>query len=295
MPWGNQAKKYWIIPQECFAPESLVLGQILKEANDPLHALNRRAVVQIDPLDILHEREQVSKSIGSALETGFGANLGASSVLAAIIGASPSVDGKWSSSASDSIEAAGVRVSHFDPSEEYVNKALRTDTISRFVQKNFFSAPIYMVVGVAIARTLSRSANSSSDKGGGANVGVGPPGLGVEISAGLSANVGNKSNYSDSVEDDVVLAYRVRRFRYSKRRKEFDRKEQDETKHARFGLDEEDSHRGEEEEEDEDDDMEPVFTYFDDNDESQEKAGQMGGFPEIEAKVEDEDEDEYEY
>ena len=283
MPFGNKSKKYWIIPQASLFPDDLVLGSILKRPNDPIDILNRRAVEPVDPLEVIKEREQLTKSLEDAVEVGFGSKLGASSVLAAVIGASPSLEGNWETSVSDKIEATRVRAQHFSPTSDYVNRALRTQVIDEYVRQSFFSAPIYMVVGVAIANTLSRTASASSDKGGGVGVGIGPPSLGVEVSAEMSVKRGTKSSYSDAVDGDVVLAYRVRRFRYSKRKDTFIKKDEDESKHARYRLDEGDS----EAEEDEDDDQDiAVFSYFEGEDVNADDAG-LEGFVE---PGEDEDE-----
>lgn len=286
MPFGNKSKKYWIIPQASLSPDDLVLGSILKRPNDPIDVLNRRVVEPVDPLDIIKEREQVTKSLDGALEVGFGSKLGASSVLAAVIGASPSVEGTWETTVSDKIEATRVRAQHFSPSADYVNRALRTQAIDSFVRSSFFTAPMYMVVGVAIASTLTRSANASSSKGAGAGVGIGPPSLGVEISAELSANRAIKSSYSDSVEEDVVLAYRLRRFRYSKRKDTFSRKDEDETKHARYELDDKKAEK--DEDEDEEDDTVAIFSYFEGEDVAARDAG-MEGFVEGDDEEEDSD------
>ncbi|KAJ6438340.1 dynamin family protein [Purpureocillium lavendulum] len=274
MPFGNRSKKYWIIPQESLAPDDLVLGSILKKPNDPIDILNRRTVAAIDESLIIHEREQVTKSLGDAIDSGFGAGLGASSVLAAVLGAAPTIEGNWAHGVSDKIEATRVRAQHFVPPADYVNKALRTPEMDSYVRQSFFSAPVYMVVGVAVASTLTRTANASGDRGGKAGVGFGPPGTGVEVSAELSANRNTKSNYSDSVEGDVVLAYRLRRFRYSKRRDEFVKKDEDETKHARYGTDEDDV----EEHDDDEVNEVAVFSYF----EGEDVAGDadMHGFEE---------------
>jgi len=273
MPFGNRSKKYWIVPQESLAPDDLVLGSILKKPNDTIDILNRRAVVAIDPSLVIHEREQVTKSLGDAVDSGFGAGIGASSVLAAILGASPTLEGKWATGVSDNIEATRVRAQHFVPPAEYVNKALRTQEMDSYVRQSFFSAPVYMVVGVAIASTLTRTANASADRGGKAGVGLGPPGTGVEVSADLSANRNTKSSYHDSVEGDVVLAYRLRRFRYSKRRDEFVKHDEDETKHARYGTDEDDAPQSED---DEGVNEVAVFSFFDGEDVEAGDAGLQG-------------------
>ncbi|KAL3957397.1 hypothetical protein ACCO45_007975 [Purpureocillium lilacinum] len=109
--------------------------------------------------------------------------------------------------------------------------------------------------------------------GGKAGVGLGPPGTGVEVSADLSANRNTKSSYHDSVEGDVVLAYRLRRFRYSKRRDEFVKNDEDETKHARYGTDEDDAPQSED---DEGVNEVAVFSFFDGEDVEAGDAGLQG-------------------
>ncbi|KAF4964384.1 hypothetical protein FSARC_7683 [Fusarium sarcochroum] len=283
MAFSDKPKKHWIIPPECLKPEDLVLGNILKFPNDPVEILNKNEVEPIDPSAIVHEREQVTKSFTDAVDVGFGSKIGASSVLAAVIGASPSVEGNWGKGTSYTIEATKVRAQRFIPSTAYVNKALRTQEVGEFVRKSFFTAPIYMVVGIAVANTVSRTAERSRKRGGGAGIGIGPPGTGVEVSAELNANRETHSSYHDSTEGDVVLAYRLRRFRYSKRKDEFTRKDADETKHARYGLDQDKSESEESEEEggaEGESGYVAAFSYFDGDDVVASDAD-MAGFVEV--------------
>ncbi|KAM0244373.1 hypothetical protein ACHAP5_006280 [Fusarium lateritium] len=263
MAFSDKAKKYWIIPQECLGPDDLVLGNILKFPNDPIDILNRKKVEPIDPSAIVSEREQVTKGFSDALDTGFSSKIGASPVLAAVLGASPFVEGNWKKGTSYTFEATKVRAQRFIPTAAYVNRALRTQDVDAFVRNSFFSAPVYMVVGTAVAKSLSRTAERSRGRGGGAGMGIGPPGLGVEVSAELTANRDTESTYHDSTDEDVVLAYRLRRFQYSKRKDEFKRRDQDETKHARYSAEEP---LGSEEEEEEDEDYVATFSYFDGDD-----------------------------
>ncbi|KAH6949867.1 hypothetical protein DER45DRAFT_84554 [Fusarium avenaceum] len=275
MAFSDRAKKYWIIPEECLDPNDLVLGSILKYQNDPIDILNRKEVQPIDPSAIVSEREQVTKGFSDALDTGFGSKIGASPVLAAVLGASPFIEGNWKKGTSYTVEATKVRSQRFIPTAVYVNKALRTQQVDAFVRSSFFGAPVYMVVGTAVARTLSRTAGKSRGRGGGAGMGIGPPGLGVEVSAELTANRDKESTYHDSTDEDVILAYRLRRFQYSKRKDEFKRRDQDETDHACYSL-EEKLGSEEEEGEEEDDAHVATFSYFDEEDVDPSETGMVG-------------------
>ena len=299
MAFGDKPKRCWIIPQECLSPDDLVLGSILKYPNDPIDILNRRKVEPVDPSDILSEREQVTKSFTDALNTGFGSKVGASSVLAAVLGASPFVQGNWSKGTSFTIEATNVRAQHFTPSPAYVNRALRTRQVDAFVRESFFYAPIYMVVGVTVAKTMSRKSERSRDRGGGAGLGIGPPGLGLEVSGELTANHETQSSYQDSVEEDVVLAYRLRRFRYSKRKDGFKGKKQDEISHVHYSLPEKMLRSGEpievvaefagfEEDEEDEESYVPAFSRFE-GDDIVASDVEMAGF--VEGGTDEEDTD----
>lgn len=281
MPFKNKSKKYWIIPQESLCPDDLPLGSILKRPNDPIDILNRNTVESIDISLIIKEREQISKSLSNAVSNGFGVNLETSTVLAAVIGGAPNVGTEWSRSSEDSIEATRVRAQHFSPSDEYANRALRAQLVTDYVGQSFFTAPVYMIVGVAIASTLSRSAGKSRNLGLKAGAGIGPTGTGIEVSADVSTNREERSNYQDAVEDDVVLAYRLRRFRYSKFRDHFSKKKEDESDHARYELDSKTA--GSDEDSDAEADYVPVFSYFEGDD----VVVGEGGFTE----VDDDDDD----
>ncbi|CEJ90301.1 hypothetical protein VHEMI06093 [[Torrubiella] hemipterigena] len=276
MPFNNKTKKYWIIPQESLDPKDLPLGSILKQPNDVIDVLNRGEVLAIDERHIIKEREQISKSIKDSAEKGFGFNLDASSVLAAIIGASPDVGTEWSNAKGDSIEATKVRAEHFSPSEEYAKTLFSTENVTEYIGKSVFTAPVYLVVGLAIASTIVRSVSKSQKISGKAGVGLGPPGTGVEISGDVSGNLQVESSYSDAVNEDVVLAYRVRRFRYSKLRGRIVKSKEDETDHSIYKHGAE----GDSEEEEEDDYITTAaFSYFEDDDVIARDFG-LGGFTE---------------
>ncbi|GAO19177.1 uncharacterized protein UV8b_00542 [Ustilaginoidea virens] len=263
MPFSNAWKKYWIIPQESLRPEDLELGSILKRPDDPIDLLNRHAVEPIDPKLVVQEREQVSKSFSDAMSRGAGLDVEASSALAAVLGGAPTLGAARSTAASETIEATRVRARHFSPSDEYAARALLTRQIASYVGQSFFTAPVFMVVGVAVASKLVRAATVSRDAGLRGGAAVGPPGSGVELSAAVYAGRATGSTYEDSVDGDVVLAYRLRRFRYSRMRSRFVKDKQDGVFH-RVGE------HGGESAADSDDEGEdgylPVFSYFEDND-----------------------------
>ncbi|KAH6884148.1 hypothetical protein B0T10DRAFT_463029 [Thelonectria olida] len=270
MTFNPQSKKCWIVPDESLPPDFLVLGSILKRPNEPMDILNRHTVTKIDPSVIDEEREQITKSIVKASNAGFSFGLGLSSVLASIVGAGPSLDANRAKSVSYLINAANVRAQHFIPPDDYVNRALRAKKVDDYVRQSGYNAKVYMVVGVAVASKVSRTAIGSKDKGGGAGIAVGPPGTALEVSADVHANRGSGSLYQDTVEN-VILAYRLRRFRYSKIRDEF--KQRDEVKAALYRADQEDSAAEEEEDEE---DFVAGFTYFDGVDVSAADAGMKG-------------------
>ncbi|CAG9996947.1 unnamed protein product [Clonostachys byssicola] len=280
MSFGDTTKKYWIVPSATLGPEDLVLGTVLRKPNNVIEALNRNAVEPIEIGHIIHEKEQVKKSIGNAFDVGFGAELGASSALAAIIGGAPTVEGNWKSGISNSIEATQIRASHFSPTADYVNRALQTPEIKAYVRQSFFTTPVYMVVGVAVASSVSREFTRSKSKDGKVGADVGIAGTGLDISASVSVNRGSEQKYGDQVEGDVVLAYRARRFRYSRRKEVFVRNSEDEKKHGKYSTDQgEEQNKDDDDEDDDDDDDEnefAEFSYFEANDVSATEAGAAG-------------------
>lgn len=278
MSFGDNTKKYWIVPSATLGPEDLVLGTVLRKPNNVIDTLNRNAVEPIEIGHIIHEKEQVKKSIGNAFDVGFGAELGASSALAAIIGGAPTVEGNWKSGISDSIEATQIRASHFSPTADYVNRALQTPEIKAYVRQSFFTTPVYMVVGVAVASSIEREFSRSKSHDGKVGADVGLAGTGLDVSASVSANRGSEQKYGDKVEGDVVLAYRARRFRYSRMKEVFVGK--DETKHGRYSTNQDEDENKDDDDDDTDDDDDEnefaVFSYFEANDVSATEAGAAG-------------------
>ena len=269
MAFYTGSKKYWIVPQESLDPDAFQLGHVLKRPDDVFDILNKHDVEPIDASYIINECEIVSKSFKEAISNVFRVKLEVAPVIASIIGRNPNFDIEWARASGDSFEATKVRARHVVPTEEYVNRALRRQKILDYVRKSFFTAPVYMVVGVSVASSVKRKYIPYGDAGSGQQ------GSGMKISANLSTHRMVQSEKKDAVEEDVVLAYRLRRFRYSKRRDHFDRKKEDESKHARYGLGEEDTSS----DQDEEDSYVAQFSYFADEDVDAADVG-MAGFVE---------------
>lgn len=285
MPFNNKTKKYWIIPQESLDPKDLLLGSVLTQPNNVIDVLNRGEVTPINAKYIIREREQISKSIQNSIDKGVGLNFEISSALAPIIGATPKTKTEWSGANRDSIEATKVRAEHFSPPEDYAKALFLNKNVAEYIGKSVFTAPVYLVVGVAIASTVVRTAEKSHTRGAEAGVGLGPPGLGVDLSAEVSGKHQTESSYKDAVDEEVVLAYRVRRFRYSKLRGRIVKAKEDETGHSRY---EHGDSSGGDDEEEEDYVNTAAFSYFEDEDVVAREFG-LRGFAE---EGEDEDEDE---
>ncbi|KAK7214727.1 hypothetical protein V2G26_002730 [Clonostachys chloroleuca] len=140
-----------------------------------------------------------------------------------------------------------------------------------------------MVVGVAVASSVEREFTRSKSKDGKVGADVGIAGTGLDVSASVSANRGTEQKYGDKVEGDVVLAYRARRFRYSRRKEVFVRNSEDEKKHGKYSTDqdEEQNKDGDDDYDDDEDDENEFaeFSYFEQNDVSATEAG-VAGFEE---------------
>ncbi|KAI1110442.1 hypothetical protein F5Y14DRAFT_454977 [Nemania sp. NC0429] len=105
-----------------------------------------------------------------------------------------------------------------ETAKEYANAVLSHPKLKEHVAQNWLHAPpFYLIVGVAICKSLHRGTAVSEARSLSlhANASVEP--LGVEGSAGIGSGREAGAEVELETEEECAFAYRVREFRYSKR------------------------------------------------------------------------------
>lgn len=263
MSFGRKEKKYWIVCPGNLSPESLPLGSILGLPYAPdASILNFGRIEPIESRSIRAETELAKFSIERAFNAGLGSKLEISSPLAPLLGVAPSLGLNFKSERIQTLEAKRFRVTTFwNPPDEYVNRALRDTEVLGYIKKSWFSTPVYMVVSVAVAAVVTKEHKGSTSFDGNAGAGVSPPATGVTLAADFSGGLGSELKSSEAtVEQDTILAYRVRRIQYERRKDRFQKAKDNDTKFGFFNADRQELDVDEDEDEDYDSDV-PGFTY----------------------------------
>lgn len=281
MVFGRKEKKYWIVCPGNLTPSSLPLGSILGLPYAPdASILNFGSIEPIDAHLIKPETELARFAVSQAFNAGLGAKLEVSSPLAPLLSVAPSLGLNFHSTRVESLQAKRFCVTTFwNPPKEYVDRALRIPEVMEYIKESWFTNPVYMVVSVAVAAVVTRDSRNSSSIDANAGVSVSPPGTGVAFATELSGSRGSRGRLEEeTVEQDTILAYRVRRIQYEKRKDVFVKAKDNESSFGLFGQE----HDQEEDREDDDngDSDVPRFTYS--VEVGEDEAGQLC-FAEMEA------------
>ena len=217
----------------------IVLGNIIKDPADPERPLNARDRLPIPDTDLRRSKVQgwtddvdKQKGLGGGVNASFLSPLGASFNL----------NHSFEKHRQDRLEAKSLQTVHFDPTPEYILRSFhRSPDVLKYINDTNFKKKLYMVIGTKVAYDAKRSkTNSYSNE---TSVGLGATGL-PGLEAGPEASVNAKDSRTTSFDESTpfVLAFRLRRIRYSQGKNKIDLK--DYTKAAKYSLEEDETDPG---------------------------------------------------
>jgi len=132
-------------------------------------------------------------------------------VLSLGLGGSAKAGGK--KDAGQTVSCEGVVTTYFDPDDGYVARCLAAKPVNDFIVGSGYEADVYMVTGLKVAKGLVFGDNVSSEARGEVEVSAQPPATDVE--AGVRGKMsGEKKHELEFTVDDIVVGFRVTRYRY---------------------------------------------------------------------------------
>lgn len=197
------ARTYFLCPHFDYPPSSIELGHIISSPSDPSDALNLDDV-----------KPQIDSEVHTSYHTDVAINrsqfedrkLGVLAKFLQVFGFGSDFEHRDGSE--DVFKCDRLETIFFEPSPEYLKKAIQAEGVQMFLAGSRFMTPLYMVTGVKIARG-GMSSSTKSDRGmagvnvetyAGVPITVGP---GIEVAASWSES---KSFQSRS---DFVFAFRL--------------------------------------------------------------------------------------
>lgn len=253
------SKKNWFfLKKTSLSPEALQLGSILGQRivdDDPKTILNLHSVQDIEKHNVLNEVEEVDAWINAACNNG----IGVKAALSSILGPRLKIEGTKSSESTGVVEAFKYRKSHAYLSQTYMDRAVLAERVQEYIKSTAFQGSLYLVVGIAVASQLDRESGRAKEMSIGADGAVPSGQVPIDVELHVSGWKGSHGLHGAHVASEVVVAYRIRRFRYSRGwlRKEgrWVKMGEDESKNADYSLGTGDTDPASEEEDDDDNEL----------------------------------------
>ncbi|KAI1317241.1 hypothetical protein F5Y16DRAFT_153505 [Xylariaceae sp. FL0255] len=130
------------------------------------------------------------------------------------IGGNADVSGGWSNRETFSCDS--VVTTYFDPTDEWVAKCLAAKPVDDYIVGSGYKKEVYVVTGLKVARNITFGSEAAQNADADAKVGAEVPQALVEI--GVEGNVhAGKSQVLGFQSTDVVVGFRVRKYRYKKK------------------------------------------------------------------------------
>lgn len=107
-----------------------------------------------------------------------------------------------------------VETTYFIPSDEYIRRSVNTPEVKRYLAQSGNAVPLFMIVGIKIAKGASVGHGQSKKKGASAAVIASTPGADIGPKVSASSEKTKRESFQGS--SDFVLALRLQRIRFKK-------------------------------------------------------------------------------
>ncbi|KAL9110468.1 MAG: hypothetical protein Q9227_005012 [Pyrenula ochraceoflavens] len=210
-----------------------VLGNIIENPADAERPLNASDRIPIAEADLRRSEVRGWKDI-SDKQRGIGGGVNAS--FLSPLGVSSNLNHKFQKGRQDTLEAAYLKTIHFDPSPKYILQSFHNSpSVLKYINDTNFKKKLYMVIGTKVVYDAKRSKGSSHLNETSVELGAtGLPGLAAGPEASLKLEDSRTTSFDASTP--FVLAFRLRRIRYSKGKNKLELK--DYSKAAKYSLQE---------------------------------------------------------
>ncbi|KAI0441644.1 hypothetical protein F4803DRAFT_409212 [Xylaria telfairii] len=255
----------WLVARYPKPPgQLLALGAILSDPEDPDTCLNRHTVEKIDPEYILDESATVQRAIRAEATNDDSILL---KVAQPFLGAGLHVDGKLNKDRKTIVDALNVTAKIFFPDKEYMDASVKVPGVQEYVKECNFSKTLYIITGVASAKSLSIDEVILQEGSVGAGVTIAPPGgSGMGVTTGGQHGGTKKADSGLKIEEECDFAYRVREFTYWKHRRSKIKMKDDRSVGALFRTGNDDDYYDDDDDDDENFQTVALYNYLKDDD-----------------------------
>ncbi|KAJ3546553.1 hypothetical protein NM208_g1945 [Fusarium decemcellulare] len=202
------------------------LGAILKDPYEVEDALTQDGGVTSPPLnDIKDVSEATTMAIQSNLATQTHGHLRALIPTSLPVDVGGSMGAGAESDIESTVRACNVRAKVFRPSEEYMNDVLRNTRVVKHLRESGFGGhTLYVIVGMATAQNLVVSEATNRGRHAEGELHTAVPTM-AEAGAGLASGKSFAKAVDFTIDHDVVFAYRVKEFHWSRIRRKLKERE----------------------------------------------------------------------
>lgn len=211
----NFKKCYFLAPTRNYTPNKrILLGNIITSPSGPDAPLNRTPFV-IDPNEIdIHNEQKWKKQVGKDHDVTVGIW---ASFMQFIVGIGGDLSVGQSTDITNSLKG-DTTTEEFSPALDFVKACIQDQGVQQYLNQHkkkiilgHFSARIYMITGIKIAKDASQVAEAAKHRNIHLHLGVDGTGAGVPGSAGpdLDLKWGNTNNETFEKADTFVLGFRL--------------------------------------------------------------------------------------
>ncbi|KAI1146081.1 hypothetical protein F4825DRAFT_209352 [Nemania diffusa] len=200
----------------------MVIGSILTQPDDLESSLNYSSGIQpLGPDQVMDQTHAVRRIMRSELSRNAGGRLKAMIPVNPFISAGAGIELDRTTQLDATVDALNIRAVAImpDTAEEYINRALATPRVVRYVKEGLWARSLYLIVGTATCRNLVVGDTQSQGNKVSAELDAAILALGLEAGAGVFKGQEASASSKIQVEEECDFAYRVREFQYSRRKR----------------------------------------------------------------------------
>jgi hypothetical protein len=212
---------YFFAPTRNYEPDKRIkLGNIITNPSAPDEPLNTLPAA-VDQKDVeVHNEQDWALGRGSNSDVQVGVF---TSFLQLILGVGADVSAGQANKQNTTLSCKTIITHEFNPSTDFIAKALEDDGVQKFLKKNKESLfksgtkKVYMINGVKIASGASMVVETARERNVHLHAAVDGTATGLPVSAGTNIDIKRGTNQGQSFKssDDFVLGFRVRRIKLS--------------------------------------------------------------------------------
>jgi hypothetical protein len=203
-------RTYHLCPDEHTPPPPegpIHLGHIIANLNEPANPLNPSSRLSASIIVYKHTSGKTTATSQDTRDGDFG--VWAQFLQLPKVGASANA----SSDTKDAYECHSVLTTFFNPTQEFFEQSVHIEGVQRFLKASRYKKPVYMVTGLKIAKGVKVTRSGGKGRGGSVEGGADLTSAGVPAQFGSEAHYQRTQEhlYSAETEEDIVIAFRVRK------------------------------------------------------------------------------------